>query len=60
LALAEDAKRYNQLLLVDAAQPLQAAIRNEGDLLALLPEPPVTSTPGRSIERDVAEAAHAA
>jgi hypothetical protein len=46
--------------IVLAKAALQAAIRNEADLLALLPDLPAGLTPRRSIEGDVAEAVHAA
>jgi hypothetical protein len=53
-----DSRSHDLLILARAA--LQAAIRNEGDLLALLPEPPATSTPRRSVEKHVAQAAETA
>jgi hypothetical protein len=50
----------SQDLLTLARAALQAAIRNEGDLLALLPEQPATSTPRCSVEKHVAQAAETA
>jgi hypothetical protein len=56
---------YSTDFYVLARRALEAAVRNENDLLALLPEPAATSTPQRSIEKNtpqdaVAVHAHAA
>jgi hypothetical protein len=53
-----DSRSHDLLILARAA--LQAAIRNEGDLLALLSEQPAGSTPRRSVENNGAQAAETA